>query len=339
MNTGDPFVSVVTPVYNGEEYLRECIESVLAQTFCRWEYIIVNNCSTDRSLEIAECYARKDSRIRVLTNASFVGPMENYNNCFSQISPQSKYCKVVSADDWLYPDCIRKMVQVAEESPTVGMVGSYAISSLGARWVGLLPTHSVFPGKDVCRSQLMGDPFILGASTSVLYRADIIRADVPFYPGTEVDGDTHAHYRTLLHHDLGFVHQVLCFERIHEGAISAWKRTLNAFSLDSIGHLLAYGHSVLSDEEFDKRYEELLANYYDILAVAVVNCYGIEFWRYHMRRLRQIGLGLDRWRLAKAVALKVMDLLLNPKQTCEKMLTRLHRKSHAPSVREGITKL
>jgi hypothetical protein len=160
---------------------------------------------------------------------------------------------------------------------------------------------------------------------------------VPFYPGLEADGDTLAHYRTLLHHDLGFVHQILCFERIHEGAVSTRQRALNAFSLDSIGHLLAYGHTVLSPEEFDNRYEELLTNYYDVLGAAVVNCYGKEFWRYHNRRLSQIGLRLDRWRLAKAVALKVSDLLLNPKQTCEKILTRLERKSRASSIREGIT--
>ncbi|MBS0180911.1 MAG: glycosyltransferase family 2 protein [Nitrospira sp.] len=338
-NTHSPLVSVATPVYNGEKYLAECIESVLAQTYSHWDYTIINNRSTDRSLEIAECYAKKDSRVRVITNESFVGPIENYNNCFSQISPQSKYCKVVSADDWLYPDCIRQMVQAAEENPRVGMVGSYAISGLGVRWVGLLPTCSVFSGKEVCRSQLLGDPFVLGATTSVLYSADIIRSEVPFYPGLEADGDTLAHYRTLLHHDLGFVHQILCFERIHDGALSTRQRALNAFPLDAIGYLLAYGHTVLSHEEFDNRYEELLTNYYDVLGAAVVNCNGIEFWRYHSRRLSQIGLRLDRWRLAKAVAFKMIDLLLNPKRTCEKMLARLQRKSHAPSVRESIAKL
>ena len=60
-----PLVSVVTPVYNEEKNLAECIESVLAQTYPNWEYVIVNNCSTDRSLQIAESYAAQDKRIRV----------------------------------------------------------------------------------------------------------------------------------------------------------------------------------------------------------------------------------------------------------------------------------
>ena len=63
-----PLVSVVTPVYNGATDLAQCIESVLAQTFPHWEYIIVNNHSTDGTLEIAERFARMDERIHVYSN-------------------------------------------------------------------------------------------------------------------------------------------------------------------------------------------------------------------------------------------------------------------------------
>ena len=63
-----PFVSIVTPVYNTEKYLAECIDSVLAQTYQNWEYIIVDNCSTDKSPLIAESYACKDSRIKIHYN-------------------------------------------------------------------------------------------------------------------------------------------------------------------------------------------------------------------------------------------------------------------------------
>ena len=75
----DPLVSVVTPMYNGEKYLSQCIESILSQTYENWEYIITNNRSKDRSLEIAESYAKKDSRIRVYTNEEFVTSIPNHN--------------------------------------------------------------------------------------------------------------------------------------------------------------------------------------------------------------------------------------------------------------------
>src|ERR1041385_635284 len=116
----EPLVSVVTPVYNGEGYLRECIESVLAQTYTNWDYTIVNNRSTDRTLEIAQEYAARDARIRVVTNEAFVRVIANYNNAFRQISPHSKYCKVVASDDSLLPECLERMVRLAEERPTVG---------------------------------------------------------------------------------------------------------------------------------------------------------------------------------------------------------------------------
>ena len=67
-NPNPPLVSVVTPVYNGETTLCECIESVLAQTYPNWNYVIVDNCSTDRTHDIAQEYAVKDARIRVHRN-------------------------------------------------------------------------------------------------------------------------------------------------------------------------------------------------------------------------------------------------------------------------------
>ena len=109
-----PLVSVVTPVYNEEKNLAECIESVLAQTYPNWEYVIVNNCSTDRSLQIAQSYAAQDKRIRVCDNREFLRAISNQNHALRQISSESKYCKVVLGDDWIFPECLTKMVELAE---------------------------------------------------------------------------------------------------------------------------------------------------------------------------------------------------------------------------------
>src|SRR5579862_8074133 len=92
-----PLVSIVTPVYNGAEYLSECIESILAQTYQNWDYTIVDNRSTDRSLEIARRYAQNDSRIRVHSNQEFLSVIANHNAALRQISSNSKYCKLVFA--------------------------------------------------------------------------------------------------------------------------------------------------------------------------------------------------------------------------------------------------
>ena len=126
-------MSVVTPVFNGAKYLRACIESVLAQTYDSWDYTIVDNCSTDGSLAIAHEYADGTPRSTSRATSNSSGLIENHNRAFRSISPDAKYCKLLSADDWMYPECISKLVDLAERHPSVGIVGSYAANATGVR--------------------------------------------------------------------------------------------------------------------------------------------------------------------------------------------------------------
>lgn len=318
--TDQPLVSVVTPVYNGEKYLSECIESVLCQDYKNWEYIIVNNCSSDLSLDIASRYASIDSRIRVVNNPRFVDVIENHNIAFRNISQNSKYCKVVSADDWIYPECIRRMVQLAEDHPSVAVVGAYSINRNGVNYVGLPPEKSVFRGSEVCRFHILGGPLVMGVPTAVLYRSELVRCEEHFFPGSALSADIAACYRILECHDFGFLHQILSFERIHEEALNARQSRLNAFLLDRLGFLTDYGRVFLTTEEFDRRFDELLNIYYEFLALAFLGRYAEEVWHYHKTRLEDMGIKLDRGRLMRAVIYKMIDLLLNPKQTIEKVL-------------------
>jgi cellulose synthase/poly-beta-1,6-N-acetylglucosamine synthase-like glycosyltransferase len=91
----EPLVSIITPVYNGEKFIPECLESIRTQTYSNFEHIIVNNCSTDRTLEIAQDYASRDSRVRIHNNNEFVTALENHNIALKLISPESKYIKIV----------------------------------------------------------------------------------------------------------------------------------------------------------------------------------------------------------------------------------------------------
>jgi glycosyltransferase involved in cell wall biosynthesis len=184
-----PFVSVVTPVYNTEKYLAACIESVLGQTYANWEYVIVNNRSTDRSLQIAESYARLDPRIRIVTNPKHLKQMENLNRAFHLISKESKYCKVIHADDWLFPECLSRMVAVAEAHPTVGIVGSYRLDE---RIVNLdeLPFPSpCTDGKEIARRYFQGGRYLFGSPSSLLIRSDLIRKRPQFYDESTLHGD------------------------------------------------------------------------------------------------------------------------------------------------------
>ena len=324
----EPFVSVVTPVYNGGAYLAECIESVLAQTYSNWEYIIVNNCSTDDTLQIARQYAERDGRVRVHDNDAFLDIISNHNRAFRCISKASKYCKVVSADDTVFPECLRRMVELAEAHPSVGLVGSYQIAGEADRWYlrtdGLSLHISVAPGRDIGRAHLQGKLHdVLGNPTSTLYRADLVRARDSFYPNPTAEADTSACFECLKVSDFGFVHQVLSYERVHVAQMTTTSRDRNAYLSAWLGDLITYGPFFLTHDELVTRQEELLDEYYRFLAISAVNKRGRKFWEYHRQRLSQVGLPLDPVRLSKAVIVKVLDLILNPKQTVEKAVKRI----------------
>lgn len=325
-----PLVSVLTPVYNGESFLAECIESVLAQSYLNWQYTIVNNCSTDGTLNIAKQYAGKDSRIIVCDNESHLDIISNANKAFRVGLSDSKYCKMVSADDWLFPECISRMVSIAEEHPSVGLVGAYQLSGQGTderawtvKWVELPYPSAVVPGRTICRSHLLGYHYVFGSPTSLLYRSDLVRSEKNFYPNSSPHADTSACYNVLKTADFGFVHQVLSYERIHEQAMSAECEAVNSYPSSRLSDLVAYGPNYLTPEELEARLEEVLHKYYTFLAVAVLKKRGDEFWNYHRRRFQECGRVLSRMRLAKAVSAKLFDLMLNPKQTIEKMMKRL----------------
>ena len=74
-----PLVSIVTPVYNSDKYFEECIESVLNQTYQNWEYIIADDQSTDRTIEITKQYADTDNRIKLFRNLENLGHYKNGN--------------------------------------------------------------------------------------------------------------------------------------------------------------------------------------------------------------------------------------------------------------------
>jgi glycosyltransferase involved in cell wall biosynthesis len=327
MHSAEPFVSILTPVYNGEKYLRECVESVLNQTYSNWEYIIVNNCSTDRTLEIAQSYAHRESRIRIYDRREFVGVMRNHNIAFREISRQSKYCKVVQADDWLFRNCLSEMVKVAEGNPSVGIVGSYCLDNDRVKCDGLPYPSTVVAGREICRLTLLGYLYLFWSPTSLLIRSDLIRSWKQFYGEPHLHGDDEACYEVLQRADFGFVHQILTFVRRHEDSItSSVARRVNSIMFSKLALLLKYGPVFLTPQEYTRRLNEQTRDYYRFLARNTFRLGGRkEFWRFHRDELRKIGQPLKKQTLAKEMVLEGIDILLNPKQTIRTITGRNHR--------------
>lgn len=319
----EPLVSVVTPVYNGEQYLAECIESVLSQSYHTWEYIIVNNCSTDRTLEIAEAYNTKDRRIQVHSNDRLVGVIENHNRAFRYMSPKSKYCKVVHADDWLFRRCIEEMVTVAEANPSVGIVSSYRLDGDRVSLDGLPYPSTLVPGRSICRSSLLGGAYVFGSPTSLLIRSDLIRNRDPFFNNSNLHADTEACYEILQDSDFGFVHQVLTYTRRHEESETSFARRMNTYILGSLTVLIKYGRTYLSDEEYEGRLIDITNQYYGFLARSVFYGREREFWDYHRNGLERLGHPYRWSKLVKALFVLIIDRLFNPKATIQGQIRRM----------------
>jgi glycosyltransferase involved in cell wall biosynthesis len=308
-----PLVSVVTPVHNGELYLRQCIESVLAQTYDHWEYAILDNCSTDRSLEIAQAYAALDRRIVVLSNDSFLPQVKSLNKALSVISPDSKYSKMVLADDWIFPHCLEEMVRVAEQHPSAAIVSAYRLDDRRVNCAGLPPEFSLFEGRDICRATLVNGIFVFGSPNTLLYRSDIVRQRLPFFNETSLHEDTEACYEILMQHDLGFVHQVLTFTRRQNGSLTASRMVHDPHHLlDQLIATLKYGPRCLDPEQYDSRRRLVEKAYYRFLAVRTLNRANAAFWHYHRTALEAVGYEIRRRKLAKQVVCAVLARIANP---------------------------
>jgi glycosyltransferase involved in cell wall biosynthesis len=308
-----PLVSVVTPVHNGEPYLAECIESVLAQTYDRWDYTILDNMSTDRSLEIARSYAARDRRIRVVTGGPFRPQTDSLNTALALVSPHSKYCKMVLADDWIFPRCLEEMVGVAEEHPTTGIVSAYRLDDRRVNCTGLPTGRTLFTGREIGRATLRGDIFVFGSPNTLLYRTDIVLQRRPFFDPASLHEDTEACYEILLDHDLGFVHQVLTFTRRQPESLTAARLVHDPHHLlDWLIVTLKFGPRYLDPDEAAACRREIETAYYRFLGERALHGASAGFWRYHCDALAPLGYRIRRGALARAVARSALAIALDP---------------------------
>ncbi len=330
----EPLVSVVTPVFNGERYLRECIESVLAQTYSRWDHTIIDNCSTDRTLDIAREYAASDHRIRIHRNETFVRVIENFNIALRQISPESKYCKPLAADDMLLPECLEKMVRVAEENPSVAIVGAYGLYSraeMGVYGRGVPYGQLVLPGRELCRAYLLGEgPPVFGAPTFTLFRSDIVRSRYAFYNESNFHADSEASLEFLEHHDFGFVQQILTFTRVEDGSLTSFSQSVNTYLSHRLYVLVKYGPRHLTEEELTREIRSQLREYYRYLGWQVTKRRDRKFWSFHRGKLAAAGYPLSIARLAANVVYYLLGVVFNPKKMAEGVVRRLRRRLSKP---------
>ena len=327
-------VSIVIPVFNGANYLPECLESILAQTYPHWEAVVVNNCSTDRTGEIAESICQRDRRLSVVHCKEFVGQAANYNRAASLASPEARYIKILEADNWLMPECLEKMVAVAGTDEQIGLVGSYYLHGRTLMGGGLPIETKVLDGAAAARFHLVDKLYFFGTPTSLLFKAEALRKISPAFNPALFYDDVDLCFRLTRAWKFGFVHQVLSFVREDNGGIYTQFSDFG-FRIPMLWLLCRnYGDSCLDPVEHVKILADLENRYRRQLGRAVFGGRDREFWDFHRRVFQLAGKELTRGELVGPASLALLDMLLNPKATGEVLWARVAKKTQraAPAV-------
>lgn len=119
----NPLVSVVMPVYNSEKYVETALDSILNQTYSNFEFIIIDDCSSDKTFEILESYKKKDRRIVLNRNKKNIGVTKSLNKALELA--KGKYIIRMDADDWAFPERFELQIELMENNPKVVVSGAY----------------------------------------------------------------------------------------------------------------------------------------------------------------------------------------------------------------------
>jgi hypothetical protein len=220
------------------------------------------------------------------------------------------------------------MVAVGEAYPSTAIISSYYLvgpdlGGSGAPW----PAQCI-KGRDACRMHLLHGRFLFGSPTTVLYRATLLKKREPFYSETALHEDTELCYEVLESADLGFVHQVLSYQRVGNSGILSAVETYHWQQLDTYIIVRKFGPRFLSAAEFNRRFGRVSRYYRQLLGEGLLFRREPAFWDYHRRGLATIGETLpSRARLAWPAVRGAVKALLRRDWAAEEIRQRQARRA------------
>lgn len=152
-----PKISVIMPVYNGERYLKEAIESILNQTFSDFEFIIINDCSSDKTEEIIKSYT--DERIVYVKNEKNMGVAATLNKGLAKA--KGEYIARMDADDISLPERFKTQVDFMDKNADIGLCGSWIEFFGGKSGIARLTTDNKQAKTDLIFSSCIAHPSVM----------------------------------------------------------------------------------------------------------------------------------------------------------------------------------
>ena len=232
-------ILVFVPTYNSEKYLRQCLDSVLQQTFQDWQCVISDDASTDKSVEIAREYEKIDSRFKVLTHEKNVGAATNWNR--AKENNNSFATKILCADDYLLKDALQEQLDILQRNQTAIVFSErYIVFPSGKKLHPRLPKYaSKISFNDAFKFYINLGRNIFGEPVTALFRTDLFVKSEGFYPKFEYSLDTSGYMAIARGHDVTFDSSVVGAFRVSK---SQWSHKLKgkqfAHVFDFIDHLV-----------------------------------------------------------------------------------------------------
>jgi glycosyltransferase involved in cell wall biosynthesis len=232
-------ILVFVPTYNSEKYLRECLDSVVNQTFQDWECVISDDASVDRSVEIALEYEKKDSRFKVLTHDVNVGAANNWNR--AKENNKSFATKLLCSDDYLTIDALKTQLDILKINKTAIIFSErYIVFPNGKKLHPRLPKYaSNISFNDAFKYYIKHGRNIFGEPVTALFRTDLFVNSEGFYPKFEYSLDTSGYMSIARGQEVTFDNNVVGVFRVSK---DQWSHKLKGkqFShiFDFIDHLV-----------------------------------------------------------------------------------------------------
>jgi|GEM_PF-841310 len=271
-------VSVIIPVYNAEEYLAECLESVLGQTLREIEVICVDDGSTDESLTVLQDYAKRDSRLKVLQQEN-AGAGTARNLGMSQAT--GKYLSFLDSDDVFESDMLEEMYNISERDlldvavcrceKFVHETGETRDSSWTIR-KHLLPKQEIFSAYDVERDFF---EMLIWWPWDKLFRADFIREKKLEYQELRTTNDLYfVVMATLLASRIECIDKIFIHQRVHDESLVATREK----SPDNYFKALRQVRNRMIEDGIYDQFEQDFANYCVTFTAWQVRSMGIKGW-------------------------------------------------------------
>lgn len=246
-------VSICIPIYNGSAFLRPCIESALAQSHPDLEIVMVDDCSTDNSAEIARSLTAGVPGVHFSVNVKNRGLVGNWNRCVELAS--GAWIKFLFQDDMLDPHCVAKLLQEAEQRSAKFVVCGRSFvfdtdtdAQLEERYRKnsaavtrfLAPTRGVSAEKFAVQVLQHFDYNYVGEPTATLLHRSVFERYGPFNAELAQLCDIEYWARVASHEGLAFVPEELASFRVHASATSALNRESKSFRASGLDSLVLW---------------------------------------------------------------------------------------------------